>query len=420
MPIFRRDFHISFLAAVVTFSLGCGDGASEAGTPVETYPAFLPDAPQVIRGDAGGVLTAPTVRLIAFAGDPLQAEIAGLLERVRNPPYWMATTHEYGVGPLSIGAPIVVDEAVPASLDSSQIEPWLTGKLDGTHADFGTPDERTIYLVVYPAPTTLTNESQPACGFHGHLLIPHVVPRPPSSINYAAVSDCTPMMGQEAQIDAIGHTISHELIETATDPDFATPQTSGYGQVDSEHVAWQYFYDGLLGSPPTGIEICDLCDTQIGPPELEYAWSNAAIRAGRNPCGPTRPYFNAMPVLPDDVGFGRPSLPVVHTKGVIVPVGESRTIDVDLYSDREMAVPWKVSAATFETLSLDVGADASGFELVPRWDVDFSFDRTSGSNGATLHLTIRRVRPSPYGSAVVVLESNSTDEIQYWPFIVGQ
>jgi hypothetical protein len=148
------------------------------------------------------------------------------------------TTHEYGLGALSIGAPIVVDEEAPASVNSSQIETWLAGKLGGSHPEFGRPDEQTIYLVVYPSWTTLIWESQPTCGgYHYDIQVAG------KAVHYAAIANCT---GQ-GQFGSIGSAISHELIETATDPNPSSPSLRGYVAMDANHLAWQLFFATLLG-----------------------------------------------------------------------------------------------------------------------------------------------------------------------------
>ena len=70
------------------------------------------------------------------------------------------------------------------------------------------------------------------------------------------------------------------------------------------------------------------------------------MRGGHDPCVPrttTAPYFNAMPVLPDDIDFAVGAETTVSTKGVSVPVGQSRTVELDLYSDGDTGGPFNVS-----------------------------------------------------------------------------
>jgi hypothetical protein len=322
----------------------------------------------------------------------------------------------------------VVDEEAPASVDSSQIETWLAEKLDGTHPEFGRPDEETIYLVIYPPWTTLIWGSASTCGgYHGDLQVDG------KAVYYAAIADCAP----EGQIDSMGSTISHELIETATDPNPSSPSLHGYVGMDADHLAWQLFYTTFLGIPADELEISDLCGIGNapfpGPSNMEArAWSNSAIRAGHAPCVPAisdRPYFNAVPIVRDDVDVTRGPLPMVHTKGVIVPLGESRTIEVDLYSDQEMPAPWSVSAEIAKIDSMqqamsdagdDAAPDAAEVAAARSSDLEFTFDRTTGANGEKLHVTITRIRPAALGSSIAVLRSTSNGYGAIWPFVVGQ
>ena len=100
----------------------------------------------------GMPLRTPIVRAVTFAGDPLQPHIEDLVSHLGDPGYWAATTAEYGVGPLVVGAPIEVAEAAPSSVDPSQVAAWLSTELDGTHPEFGAPDASTITKSSIPRP----------------------------------------------------------------------------------------------------------------------------------------------------------------------------------------------------------------------------------------------------------------------------
>jgi hypothetical protein len=412
------------LMSLGAFSLACGSGSAgvDDGFPSTIYPAFALDAPQVVRGDAGAVMASPTARLNTFPGYPLQTQVTQVLAQIQEPSYWATTTREYGVGPLTIGPPIATTEAAPASVDASAIEAWLAAMLDGANPDFGAADESTIYVLVYPTSTTLVWSSQPSCGgFHDS------VAADGTRIHYAALADCANPSGQQAEIDALGSAMSHELIETATDPDFVTPASSGYSGIDSDHLAWQYFLGTSTGVPLGVVEVCDLClmeqATLTGTSHAAAtAWSNGAIRAGRDPCVPAvegEPYFNAMPVLPDEVEFSRPPLATVRTKGVLVPSGESRTIEIDLYSNGKMARPWSVSVFG-QGPGSTIFAGGPGPDAGLSLDLRVSLDRSSGVNGQKLHLTITRLRDVAEGSSVLGVDSRSATDDHYWPFVVGQ
>jgi hypothetical protein len=80
-------------------------------------------------------------------------------------------------------------------------------------------------------------------------------------------------------------------------------------------------------------------------------------------------------VLPDMVAIPVGSSSIT-TQAVKIPLGQSRTIEVALYSDAPTSGPWQVEA-------LDVAA-LSGRSPA----LQLSLDASSGSNGDMLHLTI--------------------------------
>ncbi len=93
-------------------------------------------------------------------------------------------------------------------------------------------------------------------------------------------------------------------------------------------------------------------DANYTPPGSTYmvqrSWSNHAALAGTNPCVPVPagdgPYFNSYPTLPDTVTLGGNywSTPVA-IPGVLIPVGQTRTIDIVLQSQAPTSGPWTVN-----------------------------------------------------------------------------
>jgi hypothetical protein len=155
------------------------------------------------------------------------------------------------------------------------------------------------------------------------------------------VADCTqpPSDAAFAELDLVA---SHEVVEAGTDQCGAAGCT-GF-QLDIGHYAWR-FVEMLHAIGPfnqinSGGEVADLCvSTADGFTlpgtlyDVQRIWSNAAMRGGHDPCvtrTATAPYFNAMPVLPDDIDFAVDADTTVRTKGVSVPVGQSRTVELDL------------------------------------------------------------------------------------------
>jgi hypothetical protein len=290
-----------------------------------------------------------------------------------------------------------------------------------TSGAFGTPDPEAIYTLVYPAATTITqpNPVSPlltgvqSCvafgGYHNDVAVAG------QSYAYAVIATCAP------SADAVTEVISHEWIEAATDPLVTAssgsfmltggPQ-SAFFSVDSPHAIWAVMGGGEAG---------DLCENSslavIKPTEIGYAvqrtWSNAKAAGSHDPCVPSidGAFFDSAPVLTETVTVSNPLLGTVTTLGVTIPVGMSKTIEVDLFSDAPTSGPWTVSAD--DVLSHFY----SGFGLTK--SMDFQWDNTTGQNGDKLHLTIKVTSPSLIaGAHAFMITSTLGNRSTIWPGVV--
>jgi hypothetical protein len=220
-------------------------------------------------------------------------------------------------------------------------------------------------------------------------------------------------MNGVSELDRVSITSSHELVEAVTDPHYTGDP--GYAGVDQDHLAWQLVL---------GMENGDLCHqvTQFTytPADMsspvQKIWSNRAAAAGTDPCGPESPgqsYFNSAPVVSDTVTFADSSTTPVPTKGVYIQAPDpytgatnSRTIDVQLYSDGPTSGPWKISASDFS----DSNSDYLGF----------SFDKTTGVNGDTVRLTITLKNTNVFLEAEpFYIQSELNGAKHYWFGLVG-
>ena len=309
-----------------------GDAADDADLAV--YPAIKPDMPRVITG-GGPVLKKGSVTPVYFPGFDYVAEMTDFSKKIGATKYWGALA-EYGVGQLTMGTPVLLtqEQIVPADIGDitdEQIQAWLTSRFDGTHPEFGaTPDPDSIYTLFYPPDTNISLGTDQSCqsfgGYHSDVTIQGQL------ISYAVIPECN-SFGSLKNLDSVTTTTSHELSEAATDP-YPMNKTA-YGQVDGDHLAWQFF----LG----GGEVGDLCAqfsaSYYKPDDLLYVvqrnWSNAQAKAGHDPCQPAQEgqvYFNASATFPDKINTRG-----VFTKGIKVPVGQSKTLPLSLYSDGPMA-----------------------------------------------------------------------------------
>jgi hypothetical protein len=139
---------------------------------------------------------------------------------------------------------------------------------------------------------------------------------------------------------------------------------------------------------------------------VQRTWSNVSAKASHDPCVPLSagPFFDSAPVLTDTVTFASSITGNVATKGVMIPVGQSKSIEVDLFSDGDTGGPWTVAAQDILHERLDLASSLS-----------FTWDRTQGVNGEKLHLTITVVHPSLIGNGhAFMITSTLGSRIAVW------
>jgi hypothetical protein len=275
-------------------------------------------------------------------------------------------------------------------------------------------DDNTIYLIHYPASTTITLTSggmaAQSCstfgGYHNSVALTSG-----QNVTYAVIPTCGDLDGLNG-IDELTGAASHEIVEAATDP---TPEVQGsqaYAQVDNAHLIWEL----ALG----GGEVGDMCAQFPGsftkfsdlPYTVQRIWSDKSAATYHDPCVPELPgevYFNAAPVLPDMI-----SIPTVGTvSGVQIPVGASKTVELDLFSEADTNGPWNVNVIDLDSYMNEPAA------------LGFSLDSTSGQNGQKLHLTIDALSAGQYGVGVFIVisytgtYSQNNPNQHWWIGLVG-
>ena len=268
--------------------------------------------------------------------------------------------------------------------------------LSSDAARFGTPDSSTLYAIFYPDGTAVTDQGRTGCtefgGYHSETSVGT------TPISYSVVPRCG-SFGALNGFEVTSFSTSHEVLEWATDP---FPDTSpAYMSVDDDHAIWGRVFLGELG------DLCTQLDTQTVPADLGFTvqrtWSNASAKAGHHPCAPITkdPYFTAFPAKPDTISAIDPFGQQIMTKGFKVPVGQSKTIDLTMYSDAEVA-PWTVEVIDLTQLT---GAAP---------EFTYSLDRSKGSAGDTLHLTITGTAPAQQGKGFL-LYSSVGKLANFWP-----
>lgn len=384
--------------------------AGDNGAPSDAFPAEHPDPPQVVRLMAGKVLANPRFIPVFFSGDDktLAGKATDFETRIGASDYWKQTTAEYGVGPGTATAAVMLAEAAPASIDDSKIRSWLQTKLNSGDPAFPAVEADDVYVLHYPSGTSITLSGSggvsQSCrqfgAYHGNVRLDanHKSQR----VAYAVIPRCRGF-GGGSTLDVLTNSVSHELTEAATDP--YPSNGAAYAQVDDEHINWM--------TVNSGGEVSDMCQNvmnssmrpmELSPFLVQRGWSNAAAMAGHDPCvpAPAQPYFAAAPELPDlvDYTIGNQTVAVL---GVNIPVGEKRTITLDLFSDAPTE-KFVVNARNYGRTNY----------------LSFSLDRNAGVNGEKLHLTIKSNFESPTLAADFVVTATLNGLVHSWYGVVGQ
>jgi hypothetical protein len=385
---------------------GVEGGAGSGSDAATTYPAPHPDMPQA-QSVNGPVMKAPKVVAITFQGDPLQASVDGFITQlVGATSYWSGATAEYGVGPLTAAPPVHVAEAAGTNLTDADVQAWLTSKINAG-GDFPAPDANTLYAIFYPDGTTVSDSGAALChefqGYHSNYSL-----APGKLVAYAIIGRCPPPLKGLPEMDEVSAEASHEIVEGATDP--FPKDNPAWTDIDRDHGGW-----ALVGG---GAELGDLCapfpNAFFKPSGVSNLvariWSNKAAAAGHDPCEPQgeSPYFNSAPVLDDPIEVIDSPVGSFKTKGVSIPVGSSKTVELDLYSDAPTSGPWKVSVLDL-TSAFFGGPEALSFTL----------DASEGKNGDKLHLTIKSLAKSPLGAAPFWVQNELGESITVWIGLVG-
>lgn len=378
---------------------------TEEPTQEPTAPTKAPLVfPQVLsRG--GPIVAKPKVVPIVFKNDPFAADITSFTKKIAGSPYWAGTATEYAVGAITAGDTIVLDEAPPTNITSTEIETWLVGKLTGASPAFGAPDPNTLYAIYYPSGTTITFEDaeesfgQSCEGYGGYH---YEVDAGGTAVGFSVVPRC----GDLAELTVAA---SHEYFEWATDPFPVTKPA--YNRLDDDHWAWQAVMIGELS------DLCTFLDRDyITPPEIgnvvQRHWSNELSATGGFPCAPLKkvPYWQAIADTPDDAivpDYGGGFNKTIRTKAIRVKPGGSRTIDVQMYSDEAAGVSVPVRVMSFNEFY--GGTNESGFS--------YSLSSTRAKTGETIQMTIDAPTDLAYDVAVTMAYTSDTS-VHFWPVLI--
>jgi hypothetical protein len=306
--------------------------------------------PQETAGDPSAVMTTPNVVAITYDNDPSRSDIEAFYPQYAASSAWALQTAEYGIGPLTVGTPLHLSGTPPTS--DSALQKVISANLTGSSPAWGAPSESTLYSVTLPINSKFTDDMGQSCcgGYHDDFMVGSV------DVAYSVQCPCTnnSFPPPVTALQALTFALSHELVEAATDPRYE--HDYAWGDLDVAHEVWAYITDGELA------DLCEFTDTVLwnDAPNMTYTisriWSNAAARAGTDPClgAPTTPYYQSVPEQLDDAVielFGTSTV----TKATKVAVGATGMITLHV-AGTAGAGPFKVSAV--DVASLYFGAKA--------------------------------------------------------------
>jgi len=331
------------------------DSGDDAGGPVDDDAGadaseFTAHGLPIIPDHGGPVMAHPLLVSVTYANDPQRAFVEQLDSYLVTSPWLAQVGPEYGVG-LGTHVAVELPGSAPTTIDDVGIQALVeslvaTGTAPDSDAGLSAREMRSlvpidagpgawdgggdsgppvrmpqiIYMMFFPATTTLTVNGSPICdvsggGYHGQTALSSHG----QAFAYGVITQCP----NETQAEVVGAT-SHELIEASTDP---SQGDLAYSLRDP-YIPWSYF----------GGEVGDLCSfvqpqwSEGGFTGIQRVYSNAAAAAGGDPCLPAASPYYGSDVTP-------------RTAQGVNP-GSSVTYDVVGWSSAPVA-DWELSAELY-------------------------------------------------------------------------
>jgi hypothetical protein len=322
-------------ASGVPGSDAASDAADYGPYPATHYPLPL------MKNFGGAVLSAPKIVTVTFVGDANRDAERTFDDGVVQGDWWTTVTNGWSIGKGTGGvyAELPTTDVANKTLDDTDLQP-LIAKWISTGA-LPPPDANTVYAIYFPTTTTLTLQGSTGCtaggwgGYHNEASMllagdggASVVDGGGVDVAYAVLPNCS---GNGASTV----TVSHELIEAATDPH------------PSDKPGWYGYQDAWWGAG--GGEVGDACESRKSVTwngnHVTRAWVNTAAAASHDPCQPAlagEVFYSAA--VPTEVvkGIHDPTGgPDYDSDGyMIMQRGQSKTVDVVVFS--EAALPHDV------------------------------------------------------------------------------
>jgi hypothetical protein len=392
--------------------IDASDAAVDAGLDLDgeqdpnAYPANHGRIPR-IDNLGGPVLSSMKLVTVTFQGDAWRAELEAEGDALVVSEWWRAVGTEYGVSEGVSGGHVVLADTVSGqAMNDEDFPAFLEAHVRS--GELPAPDASTLYLFYFPAAADVlfARGALQSCvdflGYHSETTI--ALEAGTSPVLYGVVARCSGFGADTKKYVSVS--ASHAMIEAATDPH---PSTAPAYQL-ATNDAWL-----TGGSSATRNEVGDLCgfrrSTDSAGVPAQRVWSNAAAAATRPPC---------VPALPSEIWFGaavRTDLQLIDVHKsygyVIVPRGESRDVDIDVFSGAPLA----------RDVSLYVGRDRGATDprnLDPLLrGIVATLSRTTAHNGNRVVMTLAAPPAAPPGDYPFVVRSVLDAQTSYdWPVIV--
>lgn len=327
-------------ATIVTMAMAA---CSSSGGGDTTFD--LPTAETV----GGPVLASPRVQPIYFKGFPYPTDMDTFVSRLSASTYWSTVVAEYGVGALVATPGYATGVTVPATVTEATLPGLLEAALTEGAAALGPPRSDTVYSLFFDPATKFVIEGLTFCGrgdpsaFHDELTVgttPVAVTIIPTCGTLASAQSLT-------GVQVLTLTLSHELVESVTDP--LARSNPAYTAIDRDHILWAIALNGA--------EVADLCENEqpvfatpgdIGYP-VQRIWSNAGAKAGTGPCVPVPAgeiFFQAVADMSDHASYTSPSKQTISVPVMKAGIGLDASARLSFRAG--LGAPTRLAAAAFE------------------------------------------------------------------------
>ncbi len=289
--VFGGDGGSSGASGAPSSGAGGAEDAGDAGASGAPDAGFVP-APHaafpLVTNHGGPVLANIEIVPIYFGDDPLFDDLERFNSWVVTSDFWKNAGAEYGVHSGTRKAAQRFDPA-PAALTDADVAGWIDMRVaDGS---LPKPSASTVFVLFYQAGTTITNMTGTNChafaGMHESASLANSVFT--GEVPFVIIPRCTYSPDDDPFMIATD-VATHEYMETATNPLNTTNPAWIMDNASGPLEAW-----GILSGPA----VADLCLSQsydtVDGFTVQDIWSNAAAKAGLNPCQPSdpaHPYFS--------------------------------------------------------------------------------------------------------------------------------